>query len=322
MEHRASSSGSGEGASRFNPWDDRLANEPQLGSRILEVLSCIKGPRAIHSLDANASVKEVVMQALDIVQPALQKHFQPQEYFKSNPLSWWLHMSQQLHLCDRFGKRSHHALWNLQVAYNNINNNTKGAAGGPPILKTVGLDRIDSNCIYYWTADSAFPSSSSSSDPTTGTCASVLWMGGEYPTEGQWRAEGFLFRVTLEECALRGFAAPPSLIAHVTAGCECEGDKDSYQRTSRTSRLIRMMTWYRMLVNNNRTLPMFVWYGFCLSALRCCEEVQVLVSLDILNVGNGLEEIQVQENGAFAPYCPFLSLYLPPCCKQQLHFVT
>jgi len=222
VEYRALGTG---GASRFNPWDDRLANEVGLGDRILEVLNRITGPNEIHSLDANVTIDDVVQQALDIVQPTVKKYFHPQEYFSSNPLAWWVHMGQQLHLCDGAGKRLHHALWNLQVSYRDgIRSESE-----PPVLKTVGLDRIDSNCIYYWTADSAFPSKDQP------IWASVLWMmGGEYPTESQWRGEGFLTRVTDDECKLRGFSPPPSLVAHVTACCKCKSDvKDGNNRLDR-----------------------------------------------------------------------------------------
>ncbi|KAL7532921.1 hypothetical protein ACHAXR_004929 [Thalassiosira sp. AJA248-18] len=217
VEHRASS-GSG-GASRFNPWDDRLARDLGLGTRILNSFNRIRGPHEIHSVNANLSIEEVVDQALDIVKPAMKKYLHPQGHFSSQPLAWWKFMSQQLCLCDDSGKRAHHALWNLQVSYNI----DEQAA---PVSKTVGLDRIDSNCIYYWTANSAFPSFHQP------IWASVLWMGGEYPTESQWRAEGHLTRVTPEECVLRGFVAPPSLIAHVTAchGCDCDNE---HQRPSR-----------------------------------------------------------------------------------------
>ena len=234
VENRALGTG---GASRFNPWDDRLAKEVGLGDRILKALNCIMGPNEIHSLNANATIDEVVQQALDIVQPAVQKYFHPQEYFSSNPLAWWVYMGQQLDLCNSAGKRSHHGLWNLQVSYrNNIHSES-----GPPVLKTVGLDRIDSSCIYYWTADSAFPPEGQL------IWASVLWMVGEYPVECQWRGEGFLTRVTVEECKLRGFSPPPSLVTHVTTCCECKsGNEDGNNRLDRPNEYDDLVEFARL----------------------------------------------------------------------------
>lgn len=56
VEDRARTGG---GASRFNPWDDRLANDPALGCRILQALNRIEGPREVFSINANLSIDEV-----------------------------------------------------------------------------------------------------------------------------------------------------------------------------------------------------------------------------------------------------------------------
>ena len=202
VEARASTGG---GASRFNPWDDRLARIPELGVRILEAFGRITGPREVQSVDANLSIEQVTESAMSVIGPALQRHFKPQAHFASDPLGWWKFESQQIDLCDHSGKRKHHALWNLQVAHN------APSPMGPPILKTVGLDRIDDSCLYYWTSSSTAISTASE------VWASVVWCCGGYPLETQFRAEGYLERVTTEECNLRGFEAPPSLVAHMTA---------------------------------------------------------------------------------------------------------
>ena len=205
--------GTCEGASRFNPWDDRLARDTALGERILEALHRVRGPVETYSINANNSIEDVTKQALDTVKLPLERHLNPQVHFASNPLQWWIHMGQNLNLCDDSGKRKHHALWNLQVSYNN-------KRGQIPSLKTVGLDRIDTNFVYYWTASAAFPCNAS-------LWGSILWEGGTYPTESQWRAEGYLRRVTEEECTLRGYCAPRSLVTHVTA---CDKFSDNIKR--------------------------------------------------------------------------------------------
>ena len=208
----------GEGASRFNPWDERLAKDVALGERILEALHRVRGPIETCCVNANNSIEDVARQALEFVQLPMEKQLRPEVHFGQNPLQWWMHMAQNLNCCDDDGKRKHHALWNLQVAYNNNVN------GPIPTLKTVGLDRIDDNFVYYWTASAAFPRNEN-------LWGSILWEGGSYPTEFQWRAEGYLRRVTREECALRGYSAPPSLVAHVSACDKFTNDNNGSRMT-------------------------------------------------------------------------------------------
>ena len=239
VDNRASSiatatTGGGEGGgapSRFNPWDERLAKDIALGERILEALHRVRGPDETYTINANNSIEDVARQALDIVKLPMERHLNPQDHFASNPLGWWKYMGQNLQLCDESGERMHRALWNLQVSYNsskssNGSSSSSSSSSGSsiPILKTVGLDRIDTNFVYYWTASSAFPCNESF------LWASILWMGGTYPTECQWRAEGYLKRVTEEECSLRGYCAPQSLVAHVTACTKFSSDDDGKRR--------------------------------------------------------------------------------------------
>ena len=87
-------------------------------------------------------------------------------------------------------------------------------------MKTVGLDRIDNECIYFWESSSShgYGSTSTSAIDVDIELASCLWMNGNYPTEQQWRAEGYIVKVTKEECDLRGYGpAPSSLVAHMNA---------------------------------------------------------------------------------------------------------
>ncbi|KAL7461480.1 hypothetical protein ACHAXS_001910 [Conticribra weissflogii] len=69
--------GTGRGASRFNPWDDRLAKDTALGCRILRALNRIEGPREVLSINANLSIDEVMDQARKIVRPAFEKFHLP-----------------------------------------------------------------------------------------------------------------------------------------------------------------------------------------------------------------------------------------------------
>ena len=217
--------GEEEGASRFNPWDERLAKDTALGERILAALHRIRGPMETYSINANKSIEDVTKQALDVITQPMERHLNPQVYF-ANPLQWWVHMAQELNCCDEYGKRQHHALWNLQVSYNNNDTNNNECSGPSiPVLKTVGLDRIDANFVYYWTASTAFPTSN-----TNILWGSILWEDGTYPTEFQWRAEGYLRRVTDEECTLRGYHAPSSLVAHVSACMKLSNDGNSRMR--------------------------------------------------------------------------------------------
>ncbi len=197
----------GGGASRYNPWDDRLADDQELGNRIIVAMKKIQGP-LLHTVNANGTKKEVLDDALEVLrgQYKLAKH--PKLYYENDPLMWWRHDGVRLGLCNEQGKRCHHALWNLQLAFGTMNHH-------PPVLKTVGLNHIDSNCIYYWDSSSRLDNEHSNN----GISASVLWCAGAYPLEHQWRAEGFVTKVTKNECSLFGFDPPHSLLIHIAA-CE------------------------------------------------------------------------------------------------------
>jgi thymidylate kinase len=69
----------GGGASRFNQWDDRLAQDVGLGDRILSVLKRIKGPSQVACINANATTEQVFQEAMSIIRPAYeqQQHTQP-----------------------------------------------------------------------------------------------------------------------------------------------------------------------------------------------------------------------------------------------------
>lgn len=193
--------------------------------RLLDVVKSSM-ERQLHHHYGVSSIPQVVHSSLD----------HPNN---NNPLELWRNMAQEVNCCNEYGKRLHHALWNLQVSYNNRNNddsNDSSLGQSIPVLKTVGLDRVDSDFIYYWTASSAFPSENTSSSSDSILWGSILWMGGTYPTEFQWRAEGYLTRVTDEECTLRKYLAPRSLVAHVSVCTKLSQEDGTKNRVCRMSR--------------------------------------------------------------------------------------
>eukprot|EP00588_Corethron_pennatum_P026244 CAMPEP_0194327020 /NCGR_PEP_ID=MMETSP0171-20130528/39307_1 /TAXON_ID=218684 /ORGANISM="Corethron pennatum, Strain L29A3" /LENGTH=816 /DNA_ID=CAMNT_0039086811 /DNA_START=115 /DNA_END=2562 /DNA_ORIENTATION=+ len=232
----------GSGASQFNPWDDRLSQDLQLGSRILQALSRItKGPKRVADLDANASMQGVLRETLGIFIPAYEKYAYPQEYFRDKPLDWWKYecsVEGGFGLCedDGSGKQCRHVQRNFQIAYHHDNNDHATAEGvrknsTVPVLKTVVLDRINSECIYYWTPSSSILSRQENfSSSSFLRMASCLWTTGDYPTKQQWRAEGFITRVTSYEQELFRYDPPlASLFAHIRGSAiaaENSGDGD------------------------------------------------------------------------------------------------
>ena len=205
----------GGGASRFNPWDDRLDNDQELGRRIMTAMKNITGPQHTHVVNANGTKSEVLNDSLEAVRVVYKKAKHPESYYEHDPLMWWRHDGMQLGLCNEHGYRESHALWNLQLAYDKT--------GHPPVLKTVGLHHMDTYCIYYWSS-SSFMDRDICNNGVTG---SVLCLAGSYPLEYQWRAEGFFTKVTTNECILYGYQPPNSLLRHVAA---CE---DSIKRSVR-----------------------------------------------------------------------------------------
>lgn len=198
----------GGGASRFNPWDDRLATVPNLATNIMDAFKSVKGPLRTHVLNANQTKDQVQKDAMDIVKKCYQQDLKPQLFFEHDPLNWLRNDAMKRGLCDEDGRRCHHALWNLQISF------STGTAT-PPVLKTVGLNHVDSNCIYYWSSSSSLDDNNCNN----GVSSSILWCAGDYPLEFQWRSEGFLTRVTKEECLFHGLKPPNSLRKHISA-CE------------------------------------------------------------------------------------------------------
>ena len=220
------------GVSLYNPWDDRLGRDLQLGPRILFALSRMYcDGMLVKGVDANRTVEEVLLQAAEIVKPEYgifnKLSWKSQMRSESNdPLEEWVFDAQRLNLCDRDGKRHHHALWNFQVAYSEGVNTIERkdycrasvSTSTPPVMKTVRLDRIIGEFIYYWTSNTELLVASDSGNGIR--MSSSIWTAGSYPMEFQWRAEGFVTKVTNAECKLWGFHPPNSSVAHTKA---CHG---------------------------------------------------------------------------------------------------
>ena len=124
----------GGGASKFNPWDDRLEKDIHLGQRILKALGLVNigthpdcdSVKKVFHLNANASQSEVLDEALGIVKGEFEKAMCPEnvDRFRENPLLWWRYEGEHLGLCksdelELSSNRCRHALWNLQIAYSN-----------------------------------------------------------------------------------------------------------------------------------------------------------------------------------------------------------
>lgn len=215
----------GGGASRFNPWDDRMATHSNLAKLIMDAFKSVKGPRQTHVLNANGTKAQVQKDAMDIVEKCYQRDLRPHVFFEHDPLSWLRSDAMRLGLCDEHGRRVHHVLWNLQISF------STGAAT-PPVLKTVGLNHVDSDCIYYWSSSSLLDNNDGCNN---GIGSSILWCAGDYPLEFQWRLEGFLTLVTKEECSLHGFKPLNSLQKHISACEECVGNTGNEQFLGRNT---------------------------------------------------------------------------------------
>ena len=69
--------------------------------------------------------------------------------------------------------------------------------------------------------------------PTSGTPTSVIWCGGDYPYEQQWKGEGFLMLVPRSEWELLGMHPPPSLVAYTIA---CDQNVEDEQLSTNAQR--------------------------------------------------------------------------------------
>jgi thymidylate kinase len=200
-----------------NPWDGRLDADENLGKRILRAMERVTGPREVLPLDATSKTQEQVLQeALQVVTDRVERHYRPVDYFCTRPLEFFRWISSRLDLCDaETGIRRKHQPWAIQLALNK-NDNSSSAA---PSLRSVGIHSVNAAGILFFTR-SGHPGGGQGGDNTS--LAAMVWVGGSYPSEQQWRAEGILVESTPAECELLQTQPPNSLVAHYVACQEQE----------------------------------------------------------------------------------------------------
>jgi thymidylate kinase len=202
-----------------NPWDSRLQADADLGNRIMRVWELISGPQAIHFVDANPSQETVLEEALAVMQDRLHRHLEPWNYYRRQPVHFFLWTSHRLGLCHiETGRRRKHAPWAMQIALN-------GKGEAPPSLRTVGIHSVDESGLLFFTRGHPAGGCASGDVASDNLGASIVWVGGDYPHEQQWRSEGVLFEVPESACKVMDATPPPSLVAQIEA-CEQEEQTD------------------------------------------------------------------------------------------------
>jgi thymidylate kinase len=205
-----------------NPWDGRLDADENLGKRILRAMERVSGPREVIQLDASQTQEQVLRDALKVVTDRVERHYRPMNYFQTRPLEFFRWISSRLDLCDaETGIRRKHQPWAIQLALNN-NTNTSAHDGTSssvaPSLRSVGIHSVNAAGILFFTR-SCHPGGGQGGNRSL---AAMVWVGGSYPSEQQWRAEGSLVESTPAECELLQTLPPDSLVAHFAACQEQE----------------------------------------------------------------------------------------------------
>jgi thymidylate kinase len=208
---------------KFNPWDQRLDQDEQLGRRIMRSFERVAEGLPTNAtatttirLDAQQSKEQVLTDAMEAVRGSildLPCHGirDPLETFESDPMGFFTWVCSELNLCHpKTGRRLKHAPWAMQLAWEIDKGDTQADTVAPPVLKTVGIHTADASGIVCFMRNS-FPN-----DNRT-ISASMVWVGGNYPYEQQWRAEGFLQCMSAQECQVLDCHPPPSLIAYTVA---------------------------------------------------------------------------------------------------------
>lgn len=201
--------------SEYNPWDGRLHDDDNLGLRITRVLELVSGPRESIVVDANLSKDLVLQAARDVVLDRVTRHFEPWKHFARDPLTFFVWSSAQWGLCDReTGRRNHHKQWAIQIStegHAHSSDPTTTPVSIAPALRTVGIHSVNRSGILFFTW--GHPSGPSEYRKA----ASIVCVGGDYPHEQQWRAEGILCPMSDEEGELMGTAPPFSLAAQIAS---------------------------------------------------------------------------------------------------------
>jgi thymidylate kinase len=205
----------------YNPWDDRLNHDEYLGRRIFRALERLQGPREVLCLDANQTPDQVLHDAVSLVHDRAMRHFYPMEYFRRQPLQFLRWTSAKLGLCDdETGSRRPHAPW-----YAHMSLSISGQV--PPSLRTVEIHAVDPSGFLFFTSKVGASETRDTSDDNDfkQDVASLAWIGGDYPYQLQWQAEGILCPATMEECRLMNQAPSPSLVAQNVACCQAAQDQ-------------------------------------------------------------------------------------------------
>jgi thymidylate kinase len=233
---KARNTSTGDNENNFNPWDERLDQDDNLGKRIMRAFERVgeqlelmttsnaKATTRIVRLNANQSKQKVLEDAvLEVLSQRRILIRNPLAYFEKEPLKFFTWVSSELELCHlSTGHRQKHAPWAMQIAWNPPTAGTKAdATSHLPILKTVGIHTVDQTGIIFFMRNHV----ESGDNKGAVTPASIVWNGGEYPFEQQWRAEGFLLPISMSEYNFMNLQPPPSLVAY-TAACDQSEDKD------------------------------------------------------------------------------------------------
>lgn len=202
----------------YNPWDGRLNDDDELGSRIMRCFQLLEGPREKVTVDANPCKDNVIASAFVVATDRVMRHCAPSEYWNTDPLTWFCWESSQLGLCDFLSrKRRMHAPWAIQVA--TIPTSSDNDDMVMPSLRTVGVHSVDGSGIIFFTWGS--PGGGLQSVEPDGDIlpapVSVVCVIGDYPYEQQWRGEGVTCHVSSAECELLKLEPPAALCSQICA---------------------------------------------------------------------------------------------------------
>ena len=203
-----------------NPWDARLSNDSNLGKRIFRSLQrCVAVSGMLSVIvDANLPQVEVLKSALADIEQRVQCHVDPSAHFKHRPLEFFVSTCANLGLCDaKTGRRGYHKPWAMQLALNN-SDSTRA-----PSLRTVGIHTVNEGGFLFFSRGN-HPGGGIGGERLP---ASIVWVGGDYPYEQQWRAEGFLWQVASSECQFLDSLPPASLVDEILACQAQEGAMDN-----------------------------------------------------------------------------------------------
>ena len=201
--------------SRYNPWDQRLTDDLDLGRRIMRAHHRSIGPESQGIIDASLSREDVLLNALNMVRSRVKFCREPWLAFERTPMQWFQWQSSRLKLCNDKGQRLKHAPWAIQLATSSS-------------LRSVGTHTADDSGILFHTWGDAAGGTSGDDDSIV---ASVICILGDYPNEQQWRGEGILMSNTSEVNELLDQTPPASLVAQISACASTVASKQNQNET-------------------------------------------------------------------------------------------